>query len=68
MNGYQLCSFCRKSNQLKNTPIILLRNGENLVDTIRAKLVGATGSVRQPFLPQELLQILREQVGVKAIA
>ncbi|MFM8295344.1 MAG: response regulator, partial [Microcystaceae cyanobacterium] len=68
MNGYQLCSFCRKSSQLKNTPIILLRNGDNIVDTIRARLVGATGSLRQPFLPQALLQTLREQVGVKAIA
>ena len=68
MNGYQLCSFCRKSSQLKNTPIILLRNGENLVDTIRAKLVGATCSLRQPFLPQELLQIIQAQVTVKAIA
>jgi twitching motility two-component system response regulator PilG len=55
MNGYQLCSFCRKSSQLKDVPILLLGKGENLVTVIRSKLSQASGYVGEPFLPQDLL-------------
>jgi CheY-like chemotaxis protein len=55
MNGYQLCSFCRKSNQLKDVPILLLGKGDNLISGIRIKLCQASGYLSEPFVPEELL-------------
>ena len=68
MNGYQLCSFCRKSSQLKETPILLLGKQENIADKIRTKLSGASGYIREPFLPQNLLQTINRLLSSKAIA
>lgn len=68
MNGYQFCSFCRKSSQLKDTPIVLLGKRESLVEKIRSKLSGASGYLCEPFLPQELLQSLNRLLPQKAIA
>ncbi len=65
MNGYQLCSFCRKSNQLKNVPILLLGKGNNLVTSIRTKLCQASGYLSEPFLPQELLDKVNELLPSK---
>lgn len=67
MNGYQLCSFCRKSNQLKNVPILLLGKGNNLVSSIRTRLCQASDYLGEPFLPQELLDKITELLPLKKV-
>jgi twitching motility two-component system response regulator PilG len=63
MNGYQLCSFCRKSSQLKKVPILLLDERENFIGKIRAKLSQASGYIWESFSPQELLEKVNKLLG-----
>ncbi|MEB3308599.1 MAG: response regulator [Snowella sp.] len=58
MDGYQLCSLCRQSDSLKNLPIILLTDENNLTCRIKAKLSGASSYLGKPFLPQELVKVI----------
>jgi twitching motility two-component system response regulator PilG len=55
MDGYQLASLCRKSPQLKQVPIVLMVENDNLVHNIRAKMSGVNDNLSKPFLPQDLL-------------
>ncbi len=56
MNGYELCSLCRKSPALKELPIIMMTEKDNFVERIKSKLAGASGQLPKPFLPQELVK------------
>ncbi|AIE74393.1 MULTISPECIES: response regulator [unclassified Synechocystis] len=67
MNGYQLCSFCRKSNQLKDVPILLLGKGDNLITNIRTKFCQASGYLNEPFTPQELLGRVEEMLPANKV-
>ncbi len=59
INGYQLCSLCRKTEVMKNLPIILLGDEDSLVSRIKAKLSGASDYLKKPFLPQELVKTIK---------
>ena len=56
INAYQLCSLCRKSDVIKELPIILLAGEDTLICQIKAKLSGASEFICKPFLPQELIK------------
>ncbi len=60
MNGFQLCSLCRKSSLPASVPIILISSEEVLADKIRAKLSGASSYIGQPFLLQELMAVVEK--------
>ncbi|MGL5035434.1 MAG: response regulator [Microcystaceae cyanobacterium] len=61
MNGYELCRLLRQSISLQNIPIILLTEKKGLVERIQGKLAGAAGYLDKPFLPQELLALVKSQ-------
>ncbi|BFM39987.1 response regulator [Synechocystis sp. LKSZ1] len=65
MSGYELCSLCRKTPSLKDLPIIMLTDNDNLIERLRAKLAGASGFLQKPFLPQELLQSIQGQLPAR---
>lgn len=58
IDGYQLCSLCRKSSSLKDIPIIMLTGRDGILDRVKAKMVGSVGYISKPFLPQQLVNIV----------
>lgn len=66
MDGYQLASLCRKSPQLSGVPIMLMVDDNNLVQNIKAKMSGVNDNLQKPFLPQDLL--LKVKNNLRAVA
>ncbi|MBD2652796.1 response regulator [Synechocystis sp. FACHB-383] len=66
MDGYQLASLCRKSPQLKQVPIMLMVENDNLVHSIKAKMSGVNDNLQKPFLPQDLL--LKVKTNLREVA
>lgn len=62
MDGYQFCAFCRKSPQLKSTPIILLGRESGLLPMIRSKLCHASAYLSNAEFPLKLVDTIRSLV------
>jgi twitching motility two-component system response regulator PilG len=62
-DGYECCQLLRKSPHLKNVPILLLGNSDNLLDRLRSKLVGANDYIPKPITPKNLANIVNKQVS-----
>lgn len=60
INGYHLCSLCRKSGALKNVPILIVGEKNSIVGRIRAKLSGGSGYINNSLLPKELLNSINK--------
>jgi chemotaxis family two-component system response regulator PixG len=60
VNGYDLCTFLRKTSRFDATPIIILTSQDTLVDRTRAKLVGASDFVSKQAGPQVLLNLVQQ--------
>lgn len=60
VNGYDLCTFLRKTSRFDATPIIILTSQDGLVDRTRAKLVGASDFVSKQAGPQVLLNLVHQ--------
>jgi two-component system, chemotaxis family, response regulator PixG len=58
-NGYDLCSFLKKTSVFQNTPIIVLTSQHGFIDRTRAKLAGASDFLTKPPDPQNLLNLVR---------
>lgn len=59
VNGYDLCSFLRKTPIFQNTPIIILTSQNGIIDRTRARLSGASDFLTKPPDPQALLNLVR---------
>lgn len=62
-NGYELCSFLRKTTVFKDTPIVILTGQDGIVDRIRARLVGSTDFIAKPPRRDEVLAVIRSRLG-----
>ncbi|OLP16309.1 hypothetical protein BST81_22195 [Leptolyngbya sp. 'hensonii'] len=62
-NGYELCSFLRKTSTFQNTPIVILTGHDGVIDRVRAKLVGASEFLGKPPELAKVLQVLDKQLG-----
>jgi twitching motility two-component system response regulator PilG len=65
IDGYQLCSLCRKSSALRDIPIVMLTGRDGILDRVKAKMVGCVGYISKPFLPQELVKIVNTYLPIK---
>ena len=65
IDGYQLCSLCRKSSALRDIPIVMLTGRDGILDRVKAKMVGAVSYISTPFLPQELVKIVNTYLPTK---
>lgn len=65
IDGYQLCSLCRKSSALSDIPIVMLTGRDGILDRVKAKMVGAVGYISKPFLPQELVKTVNTYLPIK---
>ncbi len=59
-NGYELCTFLRKTSQFQDVPIVILTGHDGVVDRVRAKLAGSTDFVSKPPEEEKVLQILQK--------
>ncbi|MFN3926987.1 MAG: response regulator [Pseudanabaenaceae cyanobacterium] len=59
-NGYEFCTFLRKTSQFKQVPIVILTGNDGVIDRVRAKLVGASDFIGKPPDPQKLLQVVEK--------
>ncbi len=54
INGYQLCAQ-KKLSKLKNVPIIICRDREQMLDRFKAKMAGVSDFIDKAIEPEELL-------------
>ncbi len=62
-NGYELCTFLRKTSVFQNTPIIILTGHDGVIDRVRAKLAGASEFMSKPPDPKRVMQLLNKFLG-----
>jgi two-component system, chemotaxis family, response regulator PixG len=62
-NGYELCTFLRKTTSFQETPIIILTGNDGVIDRVRAKLTGASEFLGKPPEPQKVLQTVQKYLG-----
>lgn len=59
-NGYELCAQIRKMPALKNVPIVILRQKENLIDRVKAKMSGVSDYAHKPIQSVEILTLAQK--------
>jgi two-component system, chemotaxis family, response regulator PixG len=67
-NGYELCTFLRKTTSFQETPIIILTGNDGVIDRVRAKLTGASEFLGKPPEPQKVLQMVHKYLGAPDMA
>jgi two-component system, chemotaxis family, response regulator PixG len=59
-NGYELCSFLRKSTAFKDIPIVMLTGHDGVLDRLRAKVAGSTDFLSKPPDTTKVLQVVHK--------
>jgi two-component system, chemotaxis family, response regulator PixG len=62
-NGYELCSFLRKSPLFKELPIVMLTGHDGVIDRLRAKVAGSTDFLSKPPDPLRVAQVVGKLIG-----
>jgi two-component system, chemotaxis family, response regulator PixG len=57
-NGYELCTFLRKTSAFQNTPIVILTGHDGVIDRVRAKLAGSSDFLAKPPEAHKVLQVV----------
>ncbi|MDJ0706432.1 MAG: response regulator [Leptolyngbyaceae cyanobacterium MO_188.B28] len=64
-NGYELCSQIRRVSIFSETPVIILTNCDNLLDRVRAKVVGSTDFLAKPIGLENVQAILLKHLSAQ---
>jgi chemotaxis family two-component system response regulator PixG len=59
-NGYELCTFLRKTTTFQDIPIVILTGRDGMIDRVRAKMSGSSDFMSKPPDQSKVLQILRK--------
>jgi two-component system, chemotaxis family, response regulator PixG len=62
-NGYEVCSFLRKSAVFRETPIVMLTGQDGVVDRLRARVVGSTEFLSKPPEAEKVIQVVQRLLG-----
>jgi len=62
LDGYQLCKLVKKHETTRNIPVLMLTGKDGMFDRLRGRLVGCTGSIAKPFSPEELLEVVEQNI------
>jgi two-component system, chemotaxis family, response regulator PixG len=62
-SGYELCSQLRQLPYFQNIPIVLFSKNINLVDRVKAKMVGCSELFDRPLETQSILSIITKYCG-----
>lgn len=66
-NGYELCTFLRKTSAFQDTPIVILTGHDGVVDRVRAKLAGSSDFLSKPPESTRVLQVVQKHLGKQFI-
>jgi chemotaxis family two-component system response regulator PixG len=59
-NGYELCTFLRKTTTFQEIPIVILTGRDGMIDRVRAKMAGSSDFLSKPPDAAKVLQILHK--------
>jgi CheY-like chemotaxis protein len=54
-DGYEVCEFVKKSPDMAHVPVLLIVSDMEPCDEVRAAQVGADGTIKKPFVQEELV-------------
>jgi twitching motility two-component system response regulator PilG len=60
LDGYQLCKLVKKHNSTRHIPVIMLTGKDGMFDRLRGRLVGCSGYISKPFVPDELVATVEQ--------
>jgi two-component system, chemotaxis family, response regulator PixG len=63
-NGYELCTFLRKTSAFQNLPIVILTGHDGVIDRMRAKMAGASDFMSKPPEGIKVLQMVEKHLGM----
>jgi len=58
ISGYELCYLIRSHPLFSNKPIIVVMKNPGIIDRLKARFVGASGCLKEPFTKVELLKMV----------
>jgi len=62
-NGYELCTFLRKTSVFEKTPIVILTDNDTIIDRLRSKMVGSSEFLAKPIQPEKTIRIIQKHLG-----
>jgi two-component system, chemotaxis family, response regulator PixG len=62
-NGYEVCSFLRKSAVFRDIPIVMLTGQDGVIDRLRAKMVGSSEFLSKPAETTKVLHVVHKLLG-----
>lgn len=62
-NGYELCTFLRKTSAFQSLPIVILTGHDGVIDRMRAKMAGASDFMSKPPEGIKVLQMVEKHLG-----
>ncbi|MCC5634723.1 response regulator [Nostoc sp. CHAB 5844] len=65
VSGYEICTQLRRVSAFANTPVIILTSNDNLLDRVRAKVVGSTDFVTKPVAADKVMSVIRKYLPVQ---
>jgi two-component system chemotaxis response regulator CheY len=68
INGLELVRFIRDSDKHARTPLILISTDNRPADVERGMKLGANAYLTKPFLPEDLVKMVREVMNGKPAA
>ncbi len=66
-NGYELCTFLRKTTTFQEVPIVILTGRDGMIDRVRAKMAGSSDFLSKPPDPNKVLPMLRKFLKVAEV-
>jgi twitching motility two-component system response regulator PilG len=60
LDGYQTCAIIKKSQDFRETPVVMLSSKDGLFDRAKGRLVGSNQYLTKPFTKDTLLQTVAE--------
>ena len=60
LDAYELCAKIKKISKLKNVPIIICRDREQMLDRLKAKMAGISDFIARPIEPEQLLTLAQK--------
>lgn len=67
-NGYELCTFLRKTSAFQDTPIIILTGHDGVIDRVRAKMAGSSDFLGKPPVAGKVLLMVQKYLSTKISA
>lgn len=67
LDGYQLCKLVKKHEATRHIPVIMLSGKDGMFDRLRGRLVGCSGYISKPFVPEALVETVEETLAQAAV-